>query len=104
MRNAWAFSAGPGAHEPAGTPHIVRVEGNLQTNSSEVIRASVLAGLGVGYSPEWLFEQELASGEVQRLLPDWEPLPIPIHLVSPPERRHSAKVKAFAEHVARAIT
>ena len=104
MRNAWAFSAGPGAHEPAGTPHIVRVEGNLQTNSSEVIRASVLAGMGIGYSPEWLFEQELASGEVQRLLPDWEPLPIPIHLVSPRERRHSAKVKAFAEHVARAIT
>jgi len=59
--------------------------------------------MGIGYSPEWLFDEELASGEVQRLLPDWEPLPMPIHLVSPRERRQSAKVKAFAEHVGRAM-
>jgi DNA-binding transcriptional LysR family regulator len=88
-RNAWTFTAGPGAPEPAGTTHIVRVEGNLQTDSSEVMRASVLAGMGIGYSPEWLFDEELASGEVQRLLPDWEPLPMPIHLVSP--RLHSRR-------------
>jgi DNA-binding transcriptional LysR family regulator len=99
MRNAWSFTAGPGASEPAGTTRIVRVEGNLQTNSSEVMRASILAGMGIGYSPVWLFDQELASGEVQRLLPDWAPPAIPIHLVSPRERRHSAKVKAFVQHV-----
>jgi DNA-binding transcriptional LysR family regulator len=41
----------------------------------------------------WLFDHELASGEVQQLLPDW-PLPaMPIHVVSPREHRHSAKVK-----------
>jgi len=99
MRNNWNFSAGPGASEPAGTTRIVRVEGNLQTNSSEVMRASVLAGMGIGYSPRWLFDQELASGEVQQLLPDWAPPAIPIHVVSPRERRHSAKVKAFVEYV-----
>jgi DNA-binding transcriptional LysR family regulator len=58
--------------------------------------------MGIGYSPTWLFDGELASGEVQRLLPDWESAPVPIHLVSPQERRHSAKVRAFAEHVGRA--
>ncbi|CAN7395349.1 MULTISPECIES: LysR family transcriptional regulator [unclassified Variovorax] len=103
MRNAWGFTAGPGAPEPAGTKRTVHVEGNLQTNSSEVIRASVLSGMGIGYSPEWLFDQEIASGELQRLLPDWETVTMPIHLVSPHERRHSAKVKAFAEHVAKAM-
>ena len=102
-RNSWSFTAGPGAPEPVGTTRVVRVEGNLQTNSSEVMRASVLAAMGIGYSPIWLFDQELASGEVQHLLPDWEADAIPIHLVSPRERRHSAKVKAFAEHVAEAI-
>lgn len=53
------------------------------------------------YVPNWMFDGEIASGELQRLLPDWEAPPIPIHLVSPPERRHSAKVKAFSEYVAR---
>ncbi len=99
MRNAWSLTAGPGASDPAGTRRAIRVEGNLQTNSSEVIRASVLAGMGIAYSPTWLFDEELASGEVQRILPDWETLPIPIQLVSPRERRRSAKVMAFAEHV-----
>ncbi|NPT62626.1 LysR family transcriptional regulator [Paraburkholderia elongata] len=99
MRNHWNFTAGPGTSEPAGTTRIVRVEGNLQTNSSEVMRASVLAGMGIGYSPTWLFDQELASGEVQQLLPDWTPPAIPVHVVSPRERRHSAKVKAFVEYV-----
>ena len=98
-KNAWTFTAGVGASETAGTTRTIRVEGNLQTNSSEVMRASVLAGMGLGYSPDWLFSQELRSGEVTRILPDWSAPVLPIHLVSPRERRHSAKVKAFAEHV-----
>ena len=101
--HAWSFQAGPGASEPAGTARVVRVEGNLQTNSSEVMRASVLAGMGIAHAPTWLFEAELASGEVQRLLPDWETLPMPIHLVSPQQRRHSAKVQAFAAFVAESM-
>ena len=102
-RNAWTLTAGPGAPEPVGSARVVRVEGNLQTNSSEVIRAAILAGMGIGFAPTWLFEAELAHGDVQRLLPDWEAAAIPIHLVSPRERRDSAKVKAFAEHVAKAM-
>ena len=102
-RNDWRFIAGAGASEPEGTSRVVRVEGNLQTNSSEVMRASLLAGMGIGYSPTWLFEEELASGELRQLLPDWVTVPVPIHLVSPQERRHSAKVRAFAEHVAQAL-
>ncbi len=102
-RNAWVFTAGAGAADLVGTTRVVRVEGNLQTNSSEVMRASILAGMGIGYSPTWLFESELASGEVRELLSDWATPPMPIHLVSPSERRHSAKVKAFADHVARGM-
>jgi DNA-binding transcriptional LysR family regulator len=99
-RNAWHFTAGVGASEAVGTTHTVHVQGSLQTNSSEVIRHAVLGGMGIGYSPEWLFETELASGELQLLLPDWPAPPLPVHLVSPQSRRNAAKVKAFGEHVA----
>jgi len=102
-RNSWTLTAGPGASAPIGTKRTIRVEGNVQTNSSEVIRASVLAGVGICNAPTWLFEQELARGEIVRVLPDWEAPAIPIHLVNPRERRHSAKVKAFADYVARTI-
>jgi DNA-binding transcriptional LysR family regulator len=102
MRNDWPFEAGPGARDPAGTMRTVRVEGNLQTNSSEVIRAAVLSGMGVAYAPAWLFTQELAAGEVQKLLPDWCAPEVPIQLVSPRGRGNSAKVRAFGDYVAKA--
>lgn len=101
-QNAWTFTAGPGAPAREGTQVTVRAHGNLQTNSSEVVRASVLSGMGLAYSPTWLFEAEVASGELQVLLPDWPAPPLPVHLVSPIQRRQSAKVQAFALHLARA--
>lgn len=98
-QNAWTFTAGPGAPAGEGSQVTIRTQGNLQSNSSEVIRASVLSGMGIGYSPTWLFEDEMANGELQVLLPDWPAPSLPVHLVSPPQRRQSAKVQAFALHV-----
>jgi len=98
--NAWTFTAGPGAPAPVGTREVVQAQGNLQTNSSEVIRAAVLSGMGIGYSPNWLFEDQMDRGDLVTLLPDWPATPLPVHLVSPAQRRNSAKVRAFAEHVA----
>lgn len=100
-RNAWSFSAGPGSAEGVGTTHTIHVQGSLQTNSSEVVRHAICEGMGIGYSPEWLFESEIASGELQVLLPDWLVPSLPVHLVSPQGRRNSAKVKVFGDHVAR---
>ena len=101
-QNAWSFTAGPGAPVAVGSGVTIRAQGNLQTNSSEVIRASVLAGMGIGFSPTWLFDDEMGSGELQLLLPDWPAPPLPVHLVSPQQRRQSAKVLAFAQHVSAA--
>ena len=101
-RHLWSFRPSTATGDAAAAK-IVRVQGRLQTNSSEVIRAAVTSGMGIGYSPTWLFEQELASGSVVRLLPGWESPASPIHMVSPPERKHAAKVKAFVDHVAHAL-
>ncbi|MDE3011078.1 MAG: LysR family transcriptional regulator [Pseudomonadota bacterium] len=96
-RNLWDFST------PDGSTVSVRVEGPLQTNTSEVVRAAVLDGIGIAYSPTWLFQDLIETGEVKVLLPDWQTKPLPLHLVSPPERRHAAKVRAFGEHLATAL-
>jgi DNA-binding transcriptional LysR family regulator len=81
----------------------VRVEGPLQTNTSEIVRAAVLDGVGIAYSPTWLFQDLIDSGDVQVLLSGWQPSPLPLHLVSPPERRHAAKMRSFSEHVSLAL-
>ncbi|WP_413725638.1 LysR substrate-binding domain-containing protein [Sodalis sp. RH16] len=100
----WTFTAGAGALETKGTIKSIHVEGHIQTNSSEVLRFAVTTGMGIGFSPTWLFDAELACGEIVRLMPDWESPQSPIHAVSPPERKHSAKVRAFVEHLSAALT
>ena len=96
-RNAWSFVA------PDGAPVTVRVDAAFQTNSSEGVRSATLAGLGISYSPQWLFADALKSRDVVRLLPQWRAPPLPIHLLSTPERRGAAKVRAFSDHVAEAL-
>jgi DNA-binding transcriptional LysR family regulator len=96
-RNLWNFST------PDGSMASVRVEGPLQTNSSEILRAAVMDGLGIAYAPTWLFQDLITSGDVQVLLPGWEPSPLPLNLVSPPERRRAAKVRAFSDHLTAAL-
>ena len=96
-RNAWSFT------HADGTRVSVNVQGPLKSNSSEVIRAALLSGIGIAYAPTWMVQEQLASGEVRNLLPDWPANPLPIHLVSPAHRRHAAKVRAFSEHVALAL-
>ena len=96
-RNNWEFSTADGS-----AVH-VRVQGPLQTNSSEVLRASIIDGLGIGYIPDWLVSDLLRSGDVVTLMQDWQVPPIPIHLVSPAARKHSAKVRAFGDHISDAL-
>ena len=96
----WTFEAGPGADVPAGSLASVRVAGRLRTNSGEAVREAVLAGMGLAYAPGWLFEPEVARGDVQVAMPHWLGRPLPMQLVSPPQRQLSGKVKAFADHLA----
>jgi len=91
--NVWEFFG------PSGETEHVRVAGNLQTNSSEAIRAAALSGLGICHAPGWLLADELAGGAVTRLLPAWRARPTPIHAVFPSHRQHVAKIDAFVSHI-----
>jgi DNA-binding transcriptional LysR family regulator len=100
-RQHWTFMAPGTAAAPQGEGKTVQVQGNLQSSSSEVVREAVLANMGIAHSPTWLFEEELANGKVVRLLRNWTTASLPVHLVSPQQRKHSTKVRVFGEHVAR---
>lgn len=89
--STWIFDA-----NAKTTVEQVKVSGRFQTNSTEVIREAVLAGLGIGFAPNWFFTEELVSGAVVRLLPKHAPRPLPIHVLYPASRKHSSKLAAFA--------
>ncbi|UIN54797.1 LysR family transcriptional regulator [Pseudomonas kribbensis] len=95
-QNLWTY-------EKDGQHHDVRIQGNAQSNNSEAIREMVLGGLGISLSPVWLFSEDLKAGRVIALLQDYQTRSLPIHAVSPVNRRQSARVNAFVDFMTRAL-
>ncbi|MCU0119306.1 LysR family transcriptional regulator [Pseudomonas sp. B2M1-30] len=95
-QNLWTY-------ERDGQVEEVRIQGNAQSNNSEAIREMVLGGLGIALSPVWLFSEDIKAGRVIALLQDYQTQSLPIHAVSPANRRQSARVNAFVDYMTQAL-
>jgi DNA-binding transcriptional LysR family regulator len=93
-RNRWPF-IGPG-----GISVIAEVEGGLQIDNGEAQLAAALEGAGIVYLPVDLVEKPLAAGELVEVLPHWERITLPIHLLYPSRRLVPRRLIAFIEAVA----
>lgn len=92
--NEWSFE------DEHGTQHTVRVNGHLQSNSSEAIRQAVLEGLGICYSPQWVYGDDIRSGRVKPILTRYRLPPLPLNVVFQPARRPSLKISHFVSFFA----
>lgn len=78
-----------------------RAHGTLVTNSSEVVREAVLAGIGIGLRSTWDVGAELASGRLVRVLPEIEgSQDIAIHAIYPSRQFLPVKVRLFIDYLA----
>ncbi|MNT54430.1 transcriptional regulator [compost metagenome] len=64
------------------------------------IYSAASAGLGIGYSPMWQIRHLLDTGQVETILEDFEPKPVPIHALWQENRLPPAKVRAFVDYLA----
>lgn len=74
--------------------------GAFRTNDAEHVRSAVLAGLGIAHHASWLFANELGSGEVVRILDQYEPPPFPINVLTVAGRRIPSRVRHFVDLLA----
>ncbi|MFB1479681.1 LysR substrate-binding domain-containing protein [Corallococcus sp. RDP092CA] len=88
--NVWTLHA-------SGRPVDVKVSGRLVVNEPDMLHAVTLQGAGVALLPGLQCGEDLASGRLQRVLPDWSSAGAPVHAVYPPTRHHVPKVMAFVE-------
>jgi DNA-binding transcriptional LysR family regulator len=95
-RDRWTFRRGH-------TVISVEVTGRVQTDSGPGLSASLVAGLGVGIASEVMCEAEVASGALVPLLARYALEPTDVHAVFPGGPHPSAKVRAFADHLAEAL-
>lgn len=86
------YNRGEERHEITGR-YVVAV------NDSNAYLAGALAGLGVIQAPTFLVEEALATGELVRILEDWQSDPIPMYVVYPPNRHLSAKLRVFVDWI-----
>jgi DNA-binding transcriptional LysR family regulator len=80
---------------------IFRPEGRLVTNSSEVVREAVIAGLGIALRSTWDIGSELHDGRLVQVLPAYEGSHnVTLSAVYPSRQFLPAKVRVFIDFLA----
>jgi len=76
-----------------------RIDGpaRLRVNNSYAVRDAALRGLGTGQLPPLIAAEALRRNKLARVLPDWQPTPVPVHAVFPSNRYLTPKVRAFID-------
>ncbi len=90
-------------HGPGGALQRLRVEGRVVCNNILSVRQFTLAGMGLSLQPEPEIRELLASGELLAVLPQWQPAPIGLHLVTPRRDAQPAKVRYAIEALRRSL-
>jgi DNA-binding transcriptional LysR family regulator len=72
----------------------------LSVNDSNAGLAAGLAGLGIIWTTSFMAQSHIHAGQLQPILLDWCADSLPIHVVYPPNRHLSTKVRVFVDWVA----
>ncbi|MHA8114347.1 LysR family transcriptional regulator [Kosakonia cowanii] len=75
----------------------VAISPRLFTDSLYAARNTALAGLGVTLISSWAVEEDIRSGKLVTLLPQWQAAPLPVHLVYPWARYYPARLRRFLQ-------
>ncbi|HEX8383696.1 MAG TPA: LysR family transcriptional regulator [Sphingomonas sp.] len=86
---------------PGGAEVVVHATGPLSANSGDALVPALLAGLGIARLPGFIIGPHLASGALEAILPEWNPPPTALHLLTPPGNLRPARVEALIAWLAR---
>ncbi|WP_262254930.1 LysR family transcriptional regulator [Serratia proteamaculans] len=75
----------------------VAIGGSLSSDNGDVLHEWCLAGLGISLRETWDIHKELRSGQLVRVLPDWEGVPSKISLVRARREPVPQRLSAFCE-------
>lgn len=73
----------------------------LSVNDSRSYVSAALNGLGIVQAPAFMVREALADERLIRMLPEWQREPLPLHIVYPPNRHLSNKVRVFVDWLAK---
>ena len=80
-----------------GAKHDVEIETQTVAPEPDVVRTLLLAHSGIGVLPDFHAFEAVGSGELVRVLPDYEHQSVDVHALYPSHRSLSAKVRVFID-------
>jgi DNA-binding transcriptional LysR family regulator len=86
----WRYRAG-------GREQVVRYSPRLRMNDVEAVLGAARDGFGIARALSYQVEPDLRSGALVRLLEDYEPEALPVHLVLPSARHMAPRLRAFVD-------
>jgi DNA-binding transcriptional LysR family regulator len=89
----WAFVRGDEQIEVQGRHHVA-------VNDGSVYVAAALQGQGIVQAPTYMVQDHLREGRLVRVLQDWQVESLPMHVVYPPNRYLSNRLRVFVDWVA----
>lgn len=89
---------------PGGQQQRLRLEGRVSCNNILAVRSFTLAGMGLSLQPAPEIREELASGRLLALLPEWQPPPVGLYIVTPRRDAQPAKVRYAIEALRRGLS
>lgn len=90
LRSHWTFDGPDGLIT-------IPVKSRVTVDSGESLLAFALAGMGLLLQPRELLKQELASGRLVQVLPEYKVPTRPMHLLYAPDRRITPKLRSFID-------
>jgi DNA-binding transcriptional LysR family regulator len=81
----------------------VRPSGPLRVNNGDAMLPALIAGTGVGVLPDFILNDALATGQLERLMPDWSLPAGAVYWVTPPGGPRPKRVEVLAEFLVRTL-
>lgn len=82
---------------------VPRVSGRMRTDDIETRLRAARDGRGITQLLSYQVADDLVAGRLVRLLADWEPPPLPVHLVTKGRAHRAPKIDAFIDFAARRL-
>jgi len=92
MRNRWILK------DSDNIGHSIAVNSRLHSNNGEILRQCALAGMGIVVRPSYSIIDDLRSGQLVRLLPQYSNQ-LSVMMVYPSRRLLSATVRSFVNFI-----
>lgn len=86
-----------------GTEYVASVKSKFRSNSGDMLRMACLNGAGISVQPTFIVADDLRSGALVQVLPDFHFRQYMAYAVYPVDGRRSARTRAFVEYLSEAF-